>query len=681
MPASSWDQQPLDRFLSEPSLADSKKYFEYRLENGPRFFFAPDHLDQYQQHFPKWDTSQTPMSAAEALNRGLMRFFEHDEVQTGFPPDWHANAITGERAPDQIHWSEIGDFDNGDIKIIWEPSRFGFTFSLVRAYWRTGDSRYAEMFWSLVEDWRDRNPPQLGVNWKCGQEIGFRVMAWCFGLYGFLRAESTTAQRVASLAQMIAVSGARINANIDYALSQNNNHGISEATGLLTIASLFPEFDRSAQWKETGRRLLESQAGQLIYDDGAFAQHSSNYHRVMLHDYIWAMRLAENQDQPLSADLSQRISNAGRFLYQIQDDQNGSVPNYGQNDGALVLPLNNCDSPDFRPVLQATQFLTTGKRCYSPGPWDEDLLWLFGPESLDSPIETNPRVDFQARQGGCYTMRTSDTLLFARCPAFRHRPAHADLLHVDLWWRGQNIALDAGTFSYNLDSSSGDPLSKTGAHNTVTIDQCDQMDRVGRFLWLPWAKAEAHRLQKSDEGNLTYLELTHDGYQRLDAPAFHTRAVLRVQNSWLIIDRLTSSAEHEYRLHWLLMDAPIVNQGETNLTLDTSDGPYYMQAGSSAEEQSSSIVRADDASLRGWRAPYYNRLEPALSLELRTRAVNTVFWTIFGPESCEVVHSDDALHFQTVDWSAHVRLNISEVEPLVSSITLSGLLRDKMEID
>ncbi|HXU08232.1 MAG TPA: heparinase II/III-family protein, partial [Blastocatellia bacterium] len=291
------------------------------------------------------------------------------------------------------------------------------------------------------------------------------------------------------------------------------------------------------------------------------------------------------------------------------------------------------------------------------------------------------RDDFQAQQGGCYTIRSRDGFLFARCPGFRHRPAHADLLHVDLWWRGQNIALDAGTFSYNHDSSSGDPLSKTEAHNTVTIDQSDQMDRVGRFLWLPWARAEARRLQKSDAGNLTYLELTHDGYQRLNAPAVHTRAILRVHDHWLIVDRLTSSAEHEYRLHWLLEDSPFVSRDETHLTLDTSAGPYYVQVGSTTVEQSSSILRADDASRRGWRAPYYNSLEPALSFELRMRAVNAVFWTVFGPESCEVVADDGSVQLCTSNWSAQLGLKMSDDEPLVSSITLSGSVGDKMEID
>jgi len=62
------------------------------------------------------------------------------------------------------------------------------------------------------------------------------------------------------------------------------------------------------------------------------------------------------------------------FLYQIQDENSGKVPYYGQNDGALILPLNNCDYQDFRPVIQAVHYLSDNFRCYKDGEWNEDLL-------------------------------------------------------------------------------------------------------------------------------------------------------------------------------------------------------------------------------------------------------------------------------------------------------------------
>ena len=60
------------------------------------------------------------------------------------------------------------------------------------------------------------------------------------------------------------------------------------------------------------------------------------------------------------------------------------------------------------------------------------------------------------------------------------------MLHVDVWWRGHNVAIDAGTFSYSEGGAAEQALTRTAAHNTVTVDGADQMDRYGRFLWFPW---------------------------------------------------------------------------------------------------------------------------------------------------------------------------------------------------
>ena len=75
-----------------------------------------------------------------------------------------------------------------------------------------------------------------------------------------------------------------------------------------------------------------------------------------------------------------------------------------------------------------------------------------------------------------------------RYPVFRFRPSHADALHVDLWHNGVNLLRDAGTYSYNSDSSSW--FSGTAAHNTIQFDDRDQMPRLGRFLFGAWLEAD-----------------------------------------------------------------------------------------------------------------------------------------------------------------------------------------------
>lgn len=669
MPAQKWT----DPAMSKGLPADAEKFLEERRKRGPRFFFSSTQRETYRPLLLHWDDeTRRSVTQAEGIARGVFRLFEHEDRPLGFPPNWHTNPITGARSPTDCHWSEISDFKFGDIKTIWEPSRFGFAYPLVRAYWRSGHERFAESFWLLVEDWREHNQPQQGANWKCGQEAAFRAMAWCFGLYGFLEAEATTANRVLQLTQMLGFTAHRIEANIDYAISQANNHGISEALGLWTIGTLFPEFAQARKWRELGRSVLETEGRKLIYEDGAFAQHSMNYHRLVLHDYVWALRLGELQEEPFSEELQMRVRRAGEFLLQLQDETTGALPNYGHNDSALILPLNNCEHHDYRPVIAATQFLSAGTKPFAPGPWDEDLLWLFGRNSLAAPVESPTRADFRADRGGYYTLRSAKSFVFARCANFRHRPGQADMLHVDLWWRGENIALDPGTYGYNASEPWGDSFAGAAMHNTVTVDGRDQMERAGRFLWLPWLESRLHCSQRT--GAFAYLEGEHDGYQRLTHPVTCRRGVLDLGDDlWLVLDDLKSAREHDYRLHWLVADLP--NEYEENLrrlSISAREGECVIQCGVLTGSAECSLVRADETSARGWRAPFYGCREPALSLALRQRARATKFWTLFSSRPYAIDVEENTVQIRCDSSSIHVELATDSSNTLIRSIRGAG---------
>jgi len=665
-PARQWNAKPLEEFLLNPELAEAERYRSYRLQAAPTFLFQSSDQSRYAAIFSRWDVpNESPLRYSKQLREGIYRYFERLEASNGFPPDWHANPFTGQRAPENQHWSQIGDFAYGDIKVIWELSRFSFVYSLVRAYWRTGNELYPQMFWQLLEDWRSCNTPQLGVNWKCGQEKSFRVMAWLFGLHGFLQSPATTAQRIVMLAQMIAISGETIEANLDYALSQRNNHGISEAVGLCTIGLLFPGLERSSHWLNLGREALERQADELVYDDGSFSQHSVNYQRVMLHDYIWILRLGELNRKPFSASVIDRVAKAADFLYQLQDVSTGRLPNYGQNDGALVLPLSNCDFRDYRPLLQTAYYLCHRMRLYGEGPWDEDLLWMFGKEALNAPLAHVEKIDLNAPIGGYYTLRSREGFAFVRCSSYRHRPGQADMLHTDIWWRGQNIACDAGTYSYNAPSPWNNPLAHTTYHNTVTVDGLDQMDRVGKFLWLPWLKSKVHLHSRADE-DLSLWEGEHDGYRRLKIPVSHRRAIVHIEeDNWLILDALNSTGSHNYRLHWLLQDAPYEwREDERFLLLDTPSGAFSIRVGASTEGECS-LVRGDPSSPRGWRSPYYYYREPALSLDLTVRSTICCFWTFLTPTESSLFAKQ---HKKIAEMVNHFSLGPSQLNVIDMSL-------------
>jgi asparagine synthase (glutamine-hydrolysing) len=640
MPMYQWTDRPLETWLKSRIPSDSAAYAQWRRQNSPKFFTAfraersdePSSRHAVEAQAPgnlPWNP-QAAISEAERILKGELKYFAHKFIKTGFPPDWHKDPVSGKKLDPNQHWSEISDDDNIDIKFIWEASRFSMVYPLVRAYASSRDEKFAEAFWTLIESWAESNPPNTGPNWMDGQEAALRLMAWMFGFYAFLNSPSTTPEHIAEFTVLVAAHAERIYQNIEYAISTHSNHTISEAFGLWLVGLLFPELKDAEKYRDIGRRLLEQEAAAQIFPDGTYSMYSLNYHRFVLHIYLCVIRLGELNQSPVPRLIHERASASINFLSQLIDPKTGQMPVYGSNDGALVLPLNNCDFTDYRPLLQLGLYTAKKQFLFEPGPWDEDIFWLYGDQAISHAVydasETGVREDIPSSfpQGGIYLLQSTDSRAVIRCANFRSRPSHADQLHVDLWWRGVNIACDAGTYLYSGEGAWRNGLAHTSVHNAVTVDGQDQMKMLTRFTWTNWARGKV--LQH--DANTWQGE--HDGYQRLADPVSHKRTVLSLEGDrWLVIDHLDGVKTHHYALHWLLNDFPY-EPGENSILLSLESAKCKVQAGVVDGKSVFSIVRGDPDSTRGWRSQYYADKGPAISVLLETDQPRVCFWTYFG---------------------------------------------------
>jgi hypothetical protein len=648
MPQYKWTDRPLETWLKKPEQTAGQV-----AEGVSRPGELPTNLP--------WD-KQTAIDEADRILKGEIKYFAHEFHQVGFPPNWHKDPISAVELDATKHWSQISDDSNIDIKFIWEPNRFSFVYTLVRAYVATQDEKYAEAFWESILDWAEHNPPNTGPNWMDGQEISLRLMAWTFGYFQFSDSPSSTPQRLVQFTQFVAAQAERIYKNIDYAISTRSNHTISEAFGLWLVGLLFPELKNAEKYLTLGHRLLEQEAATQIFPDGSYSMYSLNYHRFILQIYLYAIQLGDINHSPFSKQLNQSITSSISYLSQLIDPQTGEMSVYGSNDGALVLSLNNCDFTDYRPLLQLGWYITKKEFLFEPGEWDEDVFWLCGKQALTLTLsrkERGRRPSPSGRRagdegdGGTYLLHNTNSKAILRCTDFRARPSHADQLHMDLWFGDQNIAVDAGTYLYSGKGIWRNGLAHTSAHNTVTVDNKDQMTMLSRFTWTNWAKGKVLKHDK----NIWQGE--HDGYR----PVTHRRTVMALDgNRWLVADNLIANEPHHYVLHWLLADSGVQELATAHGLILTptdsklSDSKFMIQMGLVEGNGNFSIVRADPNSTRGWRSRYYGHKEPAISVMLETNQSQAYFWSFFGFESNNIELTGDTLKISSQDLKTSINL-------------------------
>jgi len=520
---------------------------------------------------------------AKRILNGEICYFSSEWKKLGKDYNWITNPETDYQYDISKHWSEINDFNplNGDIKYVWEKSRFNYLLTVMR-YDQHFNGDHAAYVFSEIESWIDANPVNQGPNWKCSQEISVRLFNWMYVLSFYKNSNALTESLWIKIQNVIYWSLHHTYHHINFSrIAVRNNHAITETLALTVSELLFPFITETKKWAKSGRRWLEQEIDYQVYEDGTFLQFSMNYNRVLVQLLSIGIAITEKNNQPFSYKFYSKAYKTLNFLYQCMQKENGYLPNYGANDGALFFPLSENEYRDYRPQLNTLHLILTGEKLFDENEFQEDAQWV-QPKNL--PKHNFEKLiqklgAFSFKNGGYYICRTETSFSFIRCGSHKDRPSHADNLHVDVWVKGKNILRDSGTYKYNTENDIVNYFMGTKGHNTVVVGNESQMLKGSRFIWFHWTRSLAASWSEDSEYFIFSGKIS--SFRHLNKKGTHKRIVKvsKKENIWHIDDIVENLDAYTKKQIWHYDDAAInfTTQGNKDINVESFTSSFYGQ--------------------------------------------------------------------------------------------------------
>ena len=507
------------------SLPFVEKIFEKKVDVKKTNIFSVDskRLAEFLNKLSYEDKKNLINEADKAIVGKILGFSSID-LDYGNPINWHLNPLTGYVMDNKIKWFKISDFDRdrGDIKLIWEISRFSHLVTFARAYCLTMDKKYYQAFSNQIDDWVQNNEYSFGVHYKCGQECSIRMVNVLLASTLFEDVGLLTDKDKYNLKIITRDSYKKVLSNFFYAHKCiRNNHTLSELMGMIVGAWCCEDWDVLKKANNYLNEIVEEQ----FEKDGGYIQYSFNYQRLALMDLSVILSVSDKTNIVIREDLKQRILKSSQILYNCQSTS-FDVPNYGANDGALIFKMTSCSYRDFRPVCNTIYRLIEGFELYKSDKHQEELIWL---NIEGAELNAVKRKSIKCVDAGLCSIRHNNIFIMLICNNYhRKRPGHMDQMHVDLWVDDINVLCDGGTYSYV--SEIGQQLLSNESHNTVVVEGKKQMSIRPPFMVYNWPK----RLM-IDVGNSKIIAESEykSGYT-------HVRTVKKTNYGYEIVDKVNT---------------------------------------------------------------------------------------------------------------------------------------------
>jgi Heparinase II/III-like protein/Heparinase II/III N-terminus len=557
-------QMDLVRFLLSQGRPDRSKIPEKYLTRdylsqlpARRFFPAEmreDLCTLVQRNFPDW-ISAVADQADDICDRKIS-LLGHGEVGLDPVIDWAADPISRHIWPSR-YWAgyDLVQDSKADPKVVHEINRHQHLITLGRAYFYTGNERYAVEALSQLGSWIEQNPEGVGINWHSSLEIAIRAQSWMWTLFLILPSEHLDDRRIERILLSLYAHFSHIH-RYPSTYSSPNTHLIGEAAALYAGGLVFAELKPARQWRRFGEDVLIREAQRQVLDDGVYSELSSYYHCYALEFFLNALALARHNGTDFPESVRTRIESMVDVVMHVSRPD-GSIPLLSDDDGGQASGLCRAGYRDIRHLL-STGAVLFGRPDFK---WRanqicEETLFLFGRQGWDTFGRIQAHAPSQQSRlfanAGYFACRSGwkkddDHLLFD-CGGLGFLGGghgHADALSFVLSSGNEELLIDPGTGIYNTAPQWRNYFRSTRAHNTVVVDGEDQAEPAGTFKWKNSFSSRLIRRFAFPEAE--YIEAEHDAYARLHDPVIHRRRLLRVRpNCWIVADDFRGTGVHTF---------------------------------------------------------------------------------------------------------------------------------------
>jgi len=501
---------------------------------------------------------------ADEICRHVFDLLGSGKVDLGPEIDWHRDFKSGLSWDPRLRYDAGEPYirlrDSSDVKIPWDLSSFLHLPTLGKAYWYTGEVKYAREFTEEITGWIDNNPSPRGINWACTMKVAHRIINWVWGYYFFRDAPSIEPGFWESFHSSLESHGKYVIKHPEDRRPANNHYLLSLAA-LFYLGVSFPGMKQSGKWLKFSLARIQEEIEAQVYPDGVDYEGSIYYHRLATEIFLSVLILGRRNGVEFRPVFLARLEKMLEFILSYSRT-GGSAPRIGDGDDGRVQILSDYSGWG---RLDHRDLLSSGAVVYeradfkaAAGKFYEESFWLVGDEGLKefqrmdtrSPVITSRAFP----RGGVYIMRRDDLHLIADCLSpdpnapVAHR--HNSRLSFELSSSGIDFIVDPGTFTYTGSPEQRNLFRSTRYHNTVIVDDREQnrLNRSDLFSLRSGGTVRVRSWSRKDETDLLDAEYTYARLHPFERKLRHRRQIhFAKQDRYFVIrDTLSCRGSHMF---------------------------------------------------------------------------------------------------------------------------------------